>query len=886
MNWWRRLLRRRRVETELDAELRDHLERQVADYMRDGMTEADARRRARLEFGGLDQVKELCRDARGTRLVEELMQDAAYAGRLFRKNPAFSATAILTLALGIGANISVFTLIDALLLRPLPVRDPDGLVAIWRVPHAEHFSYPQVQHLAEQRHLVATLCAFGTDVINAGPPEAVESIGAAWVTGNFHETLGLVPAAGRLLTVADDRAGAVAVAVITDEFWSRKYGRDPRIVGGSIIIDGRPVTVVGVTPPRFLGAVIGEAADITLPVNARAQLQPERPGYLDDDSRWLRILARPREGVSRDDLTAQLDVIWSLRMKATVPQTLSADVRNRMLSSTLDVVSGRAGASSLRGTFRKPLLAAMALVALVLLIACVNVATLLLARATAREREVALRLAIGAGRARIARQMLTESALLALAGTAIGFVLGSLGTDGLVGLLASGPTGPDSSGTLVLDLSFDSRMFAFTSAIVVVTTIVFGIAPAMRTARAAPITALNAGSSRIADSRRGAAAALVTAQITLSLLVLVAAGLFARTLYNLRTLDRGFRHDGVLVVEIDTARGGYKGEALNVFNRDLLDFAEDVPGVQSATVASITPLRGGGISLPMLVNGQRAEIYLNNVGPRYFETLATPVVAGREFTLRDDRSAPPVAIVNQAFVRAYVADSNPLGQRVTASGGIERQVVGVVRDAVYETLRQAPPPTVYVPFLQSGGRSGGDIGVTLIVYAPGSLDDVASRIRAYVQPRLGGRPPRVRTLTGQLERSIARERLMATIASLFGAVALTLAAVGIYGLLAFWVARRTQEIGIRLALGARRSSVMRLVLRDALRMLLLGAIIGVPSAWALARFISSLLFGLTPTDVPTLAGATTMLLLTGLAAALLPARRATEVNPIAALRYE
>jgi predicted permease len=584
-----------------------------------------------------------------------------------------------------------------------------------------------------------------------------------------------------------------------------------------------------------------------------------------------------------------LSVIWSNRMRETMAPTVAPDVRKRVLSSSVEVIPGETGASSLRRVFRMPLFVAMALVTLVLLIACVNVANLLLARGAMREREMALRLAIGAGRGRITRQMLTESALLALAGAAVGLLLGATGSNGLVTLIGNALLDPDSAGTVTLDLSFDWRMFAFTAAVVAATTVLFGVAPAFRSARTEPVAAINAGSSRIADSRRRAASALITAQVALSLLILMCAGLLTRTLYNLRNVDRGFRHEDVLVMEVEAVRAGYRGEALATFNRELLDYAERLPGVSLASVASITPLRGGGISLSVIVNGQDAieeEIYFNNVGPRYFETLQTAVVMGREFTRGDHASAPPVAIVNEAFARAYLT-GNPLGQLVASKGtGTNREIVGVVRDAVYETLRAAPPPTVYVPLFQSGGRSAGDTGATLVVYAPGMLPQVASALESHARERLDGKPPRLQTLTAQLEHSVARERLIATIAGTFGLLALALAAIGLYGLLAYWVTRRTQEIGVRLALGASRSNVLALVLRDALGMTLLGVLIGIPGAWALGRWIASLLFGLTPTDVPTLVGAVTVLLLTSVLAAWIPGRRAARVNPVVALRYE
>jgi putative ABC transport system permease protein len=891
MNWWSRLLRRGRVEAELEAELRDHLERQVADYIRDGYTEQEARRRARLEFGGVEQVKELCRDARGTRLVEELAQDVGYAARLFRKSPGFTAVAVLTLALGLGANMAVFGLVEALLMRPLPVRNPGELIVLIRVQGpstAEHFDLPQVTHLAAQSAIFSSLCAFGTDTFNVGNADTLEPTPGAWVTGSYYETLGLQSVAGRLLTPEDDRLGAPVAAVITYDYWTRKFARDPGIIGRHILIDGVPVTIVGVTPPKFTGAVVGEAAAITLAINVRPQVQPDRASFLEAGARWLRILARAHEHLPRDQVKAQLGVIWTEWLHATVSPALSPEARARALSLTLDVRTGETGSSSLRNLFRTPLLALMVLVALVLLIACVNVANLMLARSTTRQREVALRLAVGAGRWRIARQLLTESGLLAIAGAGAGALVGMAGSRALVSLIGGGQFGPDSS-AVSLDLSVNWRVFAFAALAAAMTTVLFGVLPALRAARVAPSIAMNVGSHRLAETRRRAASVLVTAQVALSLLLLIGAGLFVGTLNNLRTLDRGFRHEGVLLATVDAARAGYSGARLDTLNREVIAFAERVPGVRIASVASTTPLRGGGISRSIALNGQRveSEIYFNHVAARYFEALDTPVLLGREFTAYDDGDAPAVAVVNEAFVRQHLPDGNPLGQRISVNGSTDAlQVVGVVKDAVYESLRQTPPPTIYTPFWQRGLSGRGGQGITLVLYAPGSLAPVAAAVRAEVQPRLAGKPVRIQTLTAQLERSLTRERLMAAVATAFGALALTLAAVGLYGLLAYWVARRTQEIGIRVALGAQRSTVLRLVLSDALRMLALGIAFGVPAAWALARYVSSLLFGLTTTDPTTIAVAAGVLTLTGLAAASAPARRATRVNPLVALRTE
>ena len=884
MRWLSRLRRRPQLEAQLDAELRDHFDRLVADHVGTGLSEAEARRRARLEFGGLDQVKELCRDARGTRWLDDLGQDTGYAFRILRTSPGFASVAIVTLAIGIGANMAVFGIVNALLLRPLPVRDPHELIQLLRVQGGQpsgSFSYPQVVDLASRADLFAGLAGFGSDRVTVGSPDALEPIAAAWVSGAYYRTLGVAPAAGRLLTEDDDRPGAPPAAVISERYWEARFGRDPAAIGQLLLIENTPVPIVGVSAPGFDGAVVGEASPITLAVQARPQLLGGKM-WVGPGARWLRILARPHEGVSHDQLKAALAVAWTRRMLASLPANATEEVRSRALASTLDLQSGARGGSGLRSQFREPLLASMALVTLVLLVACVNIANLLLARTTVRHREIALRLAMGAGRARIARLLLTESALLAAVGAAGGLLLGAIGARALVDLVGSAePAG------VALDLGIDWRMFAFTAAITATTTLLFGVLPALRATRVAPAAAMQAGSGRVTDSRSRTALVLVSAQVALSLLLLFGAGLFVRTLQNLRTLDRGFRHEQVLLAGIDGSRTGLTGAALNSFYLDALAFAERLRGVTAASLSEVTPLMGGGIIQSITINGQPAgsdQLHVNIVGPRYFETLQTPVVLGREFTRQDDAAAPGVVIVNEAFARAFIAGS-PLGQRVAIVGGMggkqDMQIVGVVADSVYESLRDAPPPTVYAPYLQ---RASG--GITLIVHAPGETAAVASAIRAAIQPKLNGKLVQIRTLTSQLEGSLSRERLMAAVAGVFGVIALLLSAVGLYGLLTYWTTRRTHEVGVRMALGAQRSDVIWLVLRDAVRMLAIGAAAGIPAAWALSRFVAAMLFGVTADDAATMTVALAVLTLTGLVAAWLPARRATAVNPASALRAE
>jgi predicted permease len=561
---------------------------------------------------------------------------------------------------------------------------------------------------------------------------------------------------------------------------------------------------------------------------------------------------------------------------------MSPEARARALSPTLGLRAGATGSSPLRGQFRQPLFVLMGVVGLVLVIACVTVANLLLARAAARQREVALRLALGASRGRVVRQLLTESGLLAIAGSGLGIAVASFSGGVLVKLISSGP---DASDAIALDLGPNWHVLAFTGVVTVATTLFFGLAPAFRATVVEPHLTMNAGSIRVTALRGHLTSALVAAQVSISLLLLIGAGLFVQTLRNLRTLDRGFRHEGVLLVRVDATRAGYDGRRLRVFYQQVLADAERLPGVTAASLSSITPLLGGGISMPIAVNGQAVgsgEMHFNLVAPRYFETLSTPILLGRDFTLRDDETAPGVAIVNEAFVRQHMPTGSPLEQRVSIVGSPrELQVVGVVKDAVYEGLRQTPPPTVYAAYFQGGAGA-----VTLEIYGVGSLAQAASAIRAEVQPKLAGKLVGIETLTSLLESSLIQERLMATLASAFGGLALMLAAVGLYGVLAYTVVRRTNEIGIRVALGAQRWQVLGLVMRDATRMLIFGTALGLPAAWAASRLVSSMLFGLATNDPATVVLAIALLVLTGLLAAYLPARRATKVDPLVALRCE
>jgi putative ABC transport system permease protein len=555
-----------------------------------------------------------------------------------------------------------------------------------------------------------------------------------------------------------------------------------------------------------------------------------------------------------------------------------------MEQATPDLTAGGAGYTDLRRQFQRPLLVLMAVVTLLLLIACANVANLLLARAAARSREIAVRLAIGAGRARIVRQLLTEGLLLSIMGAAAGVLLAWAGSHMLVDLLSSGLT-PG----VALDVKPDRLVLAFTGAVACATGILFGMAPAFRGTAAGPAAALR---EKIAISRSRLGPMLVAGQISLALLLLIGGGLFVQTLKNLHRVDAGFRGDGVLVVNADGAREGYRGTGAAAFYEGLLQQLERLPGVKSASYSLITPLAGGGISFGVSVNGRPVsaqETYFNSVSRRYFETMGTPVALGREFTERDTADAPRVAIVNQAFARRYMPAESPLGQSLTVRSyprPLEFEVVGVVKDAIYESLRAAAPPTVYCPVIQREGMRNTGFGVVFEAHVAGSPAQTAEVLRSTIQPTLPGSAVEVHALSEQIERALVQERMMATLATAFGILGLVLAAVGLYGLLGYTVARRTNEIGIRMALGAMRQEVLWMVIRHALVLLGIGVACGIPAAWAASRLVSSMLFGLTATDPLTIGAAIAVLCATSLLAGLAPAWRASRVDPMVALRHE
>jgi predicted permease len=873
------LVNRNRAEQGLDDELQAFIELSAAEKTRGGLAPAEARRLAVLELGGVEQAKERVRAYRHGATLDEIGRDVRYAFRMFVKNPGFTIIIVVTLALGIGANTAIFSMIDALMLRWLPVKNPQDLVQVTFQPPGptarpgESFSYAIVRALAEQREIFSSVAGFSGFRFDVGSP-APSRVPGAVVTGRYYETLGLHPVIGRLLTREDDEPGAPPVAVISYDYWERVFALAPEAVGQSVRMNGVPVRIVGVSPRGFVGANVGSIADLTISVAAFPRVKPDTAPLLGPGNFWLRVLARPAEGISIEQAAARLNVVWPQISEPAIAPHWPASRRKAIADSVFQLTPGGTGWTYLREVYRKPLLVLMAVVTLVLIIACANVASLLLARASARQGEVAVRLAIGASRGRIVRQLLIESTLLSLIGAAFGVGLAWVSARFLVNMISAAP------GDVVFDLTPNWHVLGFTGGVAIATGVLFGVAPAFQTTAAGPSLVLKEV-GRMSGSRSRLLPSLVSGQVALSLVLLAAAGLFVRTLHNLQNLDPGFNTQGVLLVDLEGRRTTVPGE--------LVDDLQRIPGVVSASLSTHTPLSGSVWSEPAVPAGQpipeRDNAYFIGAGPRFLETMQIQLLSGREFTSRDSADGPAVAVVNEAFANRHFPNRQPVGQHLAATVRGRRtdlEIVGLVRNTNAAGLRAAPPPTVYVAYAQLTG----DLPTTLAIRAAGRVGRVVSAIQQTLQSRLPWTSIEVHPLSSQVQATMVQERMMATLAGGFGLLALMLACIGLYGLLAYTVAQRTKEIGIRMALGAQGPRVVALVLRGGARLVLAGIALGLPAVWATSRWVDSMLFGVTRTDPATIGGAIVLLIAAAHLAAYLPAHRASRLDPLAALRHD
>jgi len=823
--------------------------------------------------------------------------DVRYAFRTLGRSPAFTAVVVLTLALGIGANTAIFSLTDQLLLRLLPVRDPQQLVVFenpgpfqGRTENNNTFSYPMYRDFRDGTPVISGLLASfpvnATLTVNGG----AERVNAELVSGNYFDVLGVHPAVGRSIAPDDDRTpGGGAVVMLSNGYWMRRFAGDRSVLGTIVGINGHPMTIVGIAPPGFYGIVLGTSPDVFVPMMMKAQMTPTWDDLENRRSRWLTMMARLKPGVTVTEAEAAMNVLYRQINEREIAeiQNPSKQFKERFLAKHLFVRQGARGRSDLRQRFSTPILVLMGMVGLVLLIACANVANLLIARSAARQKDVAIRLALGASRGTIVRQRLIESAVLALAGAAIGIPLAWWACGLLVSAL------PGTSAAQTLTTTPDARVVLFALGISVLTILLFGLVPALQSTHPVLTTTLKDESGSVVGGTGHGRfrKALVIVQVGLSVLLLAGAALFARSLYNLKNLNPGFDPEHLLAFSIDPTLSGYSREQCVTLFTEIQQRIAALPMVSGVSPSVIELMSDNDWSSTIVVEGYKAKESedmnpsVNAVGPGYFATIGQRLIAGREFTERDVRGAPKVAVINETMAKYYFGTESPLGRHI----GYRRvnvpdmEIVGVVQDSKTTTMRQTIPRFVYTPYMQEDELNE----ITFYTRARGDAADAAAAVRSAAQQVDPHLPIfNMKTMASQLDESLFVERMVAALSVAFGALATLLAAIGLYGVMSYSVARRTREIGIRMALGAERQSVLRLVLGEVAMLILVGVAIGVPIALALGRLVQSQLFEMSATDPIALSAATILLSLVALVAGYLPARRATRVDPILALRYE
>ena len=883
------LFGKRRRDRELAAELESHLQMHVEENLRAGMSPEEARRQALIKLGGIEQTKESYRDRRGLPWLDTLLQDIRFGLRMLRKSPGFTTVAVLTLALGIGANTAIFTLMNGLMLRALPVRAPGRLVELLHrgpdEPAFNGFSLDAYRLMRDHNHVLSSLIVDSGDFfVTSGQGLEPQKVLGGYVNGTLFETLGVRPALGRLFGPEDDAMGSPsAIAVVSWSFWKSRFDLNPAILGKQLILDGYPVTVVGVTERGFYGLSEEMSQSIWLPVPMAPVIRHAGLGW---GSSGLDLVGRLKPGVSIAQAEADLAVLFQAAIQA--PET-SPFVRKMKFELA---PAGNGLSSPLRQTFATPLLVLMIMVGLLLLIAYTNVSGLLLARGASRQQEMAMRVCLGAGRGRLLRQTLTESLLLSLAGGLVGIFLARFGTGGLLRIITSGQEIIGLPVHLDAFTRPDSHVLLFIGAIVMLATLLFGAVPAARALSTLPASALQQ-TARIGESRsrRALARVLVVSQVALSMVLVSASALFVTYLAHLRNLNLGFHQDHLLLMSLDGSDSGYDAAQFSHLSRGLLQEIEAIPGVRSATLSEMTPISGMGEGGIAIVEGRPENERggsINGVAPDFFKTYGTPLIAGRDFTVQD-QDGPPVAIINEAFARDRLSNQNPIGRHITLShvtltkGEKTYEVIGVVGNAEYNDIEQLPlPRTVYLDTFQHAGMPS-QLNIRTSIDPEAVAGAVRERVASVMKTVSIGR---ITTMTDQIDGAIVPQRMLATLSGWFGGIALLLAALGLYGLLAYSVARRTHEIGVRMALGASRSDVMRKVLWDALWMVCAGLVIGAPLAFWGERLAASLIPGLSAQSaLPVIVGGLAMIMV-ALLACYIPARRAMRVDPMVALRYE
>ena len=865
----------RRRDADLEEELRLHFEMVTDAARRRGYSPEEAMRRARLEAGGIAQALEAVRDQRGLPWLEDMVGDGRIALRMMRRTPIFSIVAVLSLGLGIGANTAIFSLLNTLVLRALPVREPDRLVEVLSQfpgePRTNGYNWKVFEHYRDNNHVFADVFAMSPARLQVGD---VKDVTSEYVTENFFPALGVDAAIGRLIGPQDHQAGADPVVVVSWRLWQERYHLNPSVLGQLLVVNGVPATIVGVTPQSYRGLLVGFRPELSLPLAA------ERRG---DSSPPLGVMARLKPGVTIEQARAEMRVLDRFRIE------LLSQRSPNLRQLTIDLEPASSGFALLRDRFGKPLLALSVIVGLLLLVACTNVAGVLLARSAARHREMAVRVSVGASRWRLVRQMMTESLLLATAGGVLGVAVAYLGAKTLVGILTSGRTLVGLTGPIQLDPRLDTDALLFTTVVALMTGVIFGLAPAWHAFATAPSAWLRVtGAAGETRSKRLFGQSLIIAQVSISMVLLSAAALFINHLSNLRNVGLGFDRKSVLLMTLDPARTGYPPEQLSRPYQDLLARISAVPHVQSATVSAITPIHGAGSARFVNMEGvqesdQRFRTLLNWVAPKYFETFGTPLVAGRDFGF-DDQGRTRVAIVNQAAATYYFGEGSAIGHRFTLEGqSAPYEIVGVVADAKYLTLHEQAPRTVYLNVMQESRMFANRISVR----TSGAPTAVAADVRHVADDVFtAGAVASMTTLENQVDAEIVPERMVAVLSTMFGALGAALAGLGLYGLLAYMVSRRTNEIGVRIALGATPRSVIAMVVKSAAGMVIAGLIIGVPIAVAGRRVMGGLVANVSVDGAASIGVAAAAMILVALLSAFVPARRAALVDPVVALRQD
>jgi predicted permease len=896
---FRMIFRRRQLDLDLEEEMRLHLEFRRQQQMESGLSPTAASQAAHRKFGNIAHIKEKSIMTWGSEGLESFYHDAAYGARALLRSPALTLVALLSLAFGIGANTAIFGLLNAVMLRSLPVKDPSQLVLLGKgdttgitddFARTNLYSYPFYRQMQQQNEVFSDTAAIfsitsGGHGVVEGRTES-EPMNVQLVSGTYFQTLGVRALMGRTLNDADDDSeGDHPVAVISYAWWKRSLAQDPNVLNRKLRLGATIYNIIGVAPPEFFGTKVGDAPDMWIPLSMVKAVPPNYGGYKDNFSESLLIMGRLKPDVSLAQATSNVNLLFRQILLGFPDAKLSQENLQELNKAKVPLTPMATGLSELRHQFSKPLQILMAVVALVLLIACANIANLLLARSTARARELAVRQALGARRGRLVRQLLTESLILALSGGALGVAFASIANRLLLRMISGGPK------IIPLDISIDLRLLAFTFAVTVSTAILFGTIPAIRATSIQLTDALKDGRGpQAAGARNPLARALVVSQVALSLVLMVGAGLFLRSLVNLNDVDTGFNKENVLRLEIDSSSAGYTlGEPREIaLDQQIEERVSALPGVKAASFSAFTFHEGSWNStvfVPGTNIGKDTNVKHNVIGNGYFATMQIPLLAGRNFSTSDTSTSQHVAIISEHLAKILFPLGNPIGRHYGLGGDKPEDdvtVIGVAKDVKFGHLTEEPVNLDYVPYTQHPWGFG-----DFEVRYTGNFAPIAAAVQQTIHsidrtlPITG-----VTTLDEQVARTLTDQRLVAQLSTFFGLLAVFLSSIGIYGLMSYVVSRRTNEIGIRMALGAGRANVRWLVMREILSLVAIGVAIGIPAALAGDRLVANMLFGVKSTDPASLLGAVALLLTVAVFAGYFPARRASRVDPMEALRYE